>query len=268
MDRSYSPAYQLDAAEKFKEALTTFSEGTLAVGVARTPFKCPAAPYEVALLIDYHLKKANIRDKVSIKFFTPEPQPLPVAGPVVGDMIKNMFSERGIEYNPNQKLVSVDSDKKELTFEKGEKMKFDLLFTVPPHKAPNVVKESGLTDASGWVPVDRKNLRTKYDDVYAIGDVTAIKLPSGMMLPKAGVFAEYQARIVAHNIGSQILGKNEEKEWDGKGSCFIEIGYGKAGYADGDFFAEPKPKVNPKKPRRIWHWGKVLLEKYWLWKHF
>ncbi|MCP8316040.1 MAG: NAD(P)/FAD-dependent oxidoreductase [archaeon] len=260
--------YSLGATERLRDALATFSEGTLAIGVASTPFSCPAAPYEAALLIDCHLREARIRDKVNIKFFTPEPQPLPVAGPLVGGKIRGMLSKQGIEYNSNQKLMFVDNKNKELTFEKGEKIKFDLLFTVPPHKTPNVVKESGLTDASGWMPVDRKNLRTKYDDLYAIGDVIALKLPSGMMLPKAGVFAEHQARIVAHNIASEILGHNGVKDWDGKGSCLLETGYGKAVYMRGEFFAEPKPKVNLRRPSRIWHWGKVLFEKYWLWKHF
>ncbi|MGQ9719108.1 MAG: FAD-dependent oxidoreductase [Nitrososphaerales archaeon] len=198
--------------------LGKFSEGIIAIGVASIPFSCPATPYEAALLIDHHLRKAKIRDKVSIKFFTPEPQPLPVTGPIVGGKIRDILLNQRIEYNPNQKLMFVDNKKRELTFEKGEKMKFDLLLAVPPHKAPSVVKESGLVDASGWIPVDKKNLRTKYDDLYAIGDIIAMKLPSGMMLPKAGIFAEHQARIVAHNITSQILGHSKTKEWDGKGS--------------------------------------------------
>jgi sulfide:quinone oxidoreductase len=260
--------YSLDAADRLRDALATFSEGVMAIGVASIPFSCPAAPYEATLLIDYHLRKARIRNKVIIKFFTPEPQPMPVAGPLVGGMIRDMLLRQKIEYNPNQKLVFVNNKEKELTFDKGEKMKFDLLFTVPPHKAPVVVRESGLTDASGWIPVDMRNLRTKYDDLYAIGDVIAMKLPSGAMLPKAGVFAEHQANTVAHNIASQILEHGETKEWDGKGSCLLETGYGKAVYMSGEFFTEPKPKVNFRRPRRIWHWGKILFEKYWLWRHF
>lgn len=232
------------------------------------PFKCPAAPYETALLTDYLLRKRGVREKVNFQFLTTEPQPMPVAGPVVGDMIKGILLERDIEYQPNQKLTSVDPASKELQFEKGEKIKFDLLLAIPPHKSPSVVTESGLGDGPGWIPVDGRTLRTKYDDVYAIGDVTAIKLPSGMMLPKAGVFAERQAQVVANSIASEISGAAEVQKYDGKGSCFIDTGYGKAGYASGDFYAEPKPLVNPRKPGRIWHWSKVLFEKYWLWRHF
>lgn len=72
--------------------------------VVSTFFSCPAAPYEAALLIDYHLREAKIRDKVNIKFFTPESQPLPVTGPIVGGKIKDMLLKQDIEYNPNQKV--------------------------------------------------------------------------------------------------------------------------------------------------------------------
>ena len=260
--------YQADNAEKFGAAIQSFNEGTLAFVVISTPFKCPAAPYEAALLVDFLMRKRGVREKVNLRFFTVEPQPMPVAGPVVGGMIKQMLSERGIEYQPNQKLLSVELPSEELVFESGERAKFDLLFAVPPHRPPTAVTESGLADDVGWIPVDGRTLRTKYDDVYAIGDVTTIKLPSGMMLPKAGVFAERQARIVADNMTSEITGDGEIRRWDGKGSCFTETGYGKAGYASGEFFAEPKPMVNPRRPGRIWHWTKVLFERYWLWRHF
>ncbi len=260
--------YQADNAEKFGAAIQSFNECTLAFVVTSTPFKCPAAPYEATLLVDFLVRKRGVREKVDLHFFTVEPQPMPVAGPVVGGMIKQMLSERGIEYHPNQKLASVYLPSKELVFESGERAKFDLLFMVPPHRSPNVVTESGLADGAGWITVDGRTLRTKYDDVYAIGDVTAIKLPSGMMLPKAGVFAERQAHVVASNLASEITGDAEIQRWDGRGSCFIETGYGKAGYASGDFFAEPKPMVNPRRPGRIWHWTKVLFERYWLWRHF
>jgi sulfide:quinone oxidoreductase len=260
--------YQLEAAEALRTALMSWAGGTLAIGVAATPFKCPAAPYETALLIDYELRRRGVRNRVKIEFFTPEPQPMPVAGPAIGGLIQQWLSERGITYHPNQKLISVDAARKELSFEQGEKLKFDFLIAVPPHRAPSVVKEASLTDGTGWVPVDAHRLRTHYDDAYAIGDVAAIKLPSGMMLPKAGVFAERQAQVVAANVASEVAGDAKARGWDGRGSCFIETGYGKAGYASGDFYAVPKPAMSPRKPTRRWHWAKVFFEKYWLWRHF
>jgi len=260
--------YELEAAMKLKDAAASFSGGTVAIGVSSTPFKCPAAPYEAALLLDYQFRKRGIRDKVTFQFFTPEPQPMPVAGPKIGSMIKQMLETRRINYHPNQKLVSFDAEKKELSFEKGEKIGCDLLVAVPPHKVPNVVTGAGLTDGAPYVPVDKWTLKTKYDDVYAIGDVALVKLFDGMALPKAGVFAHAQAKVVAHNIAADIKGE-EKTKFDGKGNCFIETGFGKAGFADGEFYAEPRV-VNIKKPgvSRIWHWEKIWFEKYWLWRWF
>jgi len=261
--------YELDATMKLRDALRAFPGGNLTIGVSSTPFKCPAAPYEAALLLDYHFRKRGIRDKVDFQFFTPEKLPMPVAGPVVGNMIKQMLEARGINFHPNFKPTSFDARRKKVSFENGEKMKFDFLIAVPPHRSPDRIKEAGLTDDVGCIPVDKRTLRTQYDDLYAIGDVTAIKLFDGMMLPKAGVFAHAQAEIVAHNIAAEIRGDAKQKEFDGKGYCFIETGFGKAGFATGDFYTEPR-QVYIKRPRvsRIWHLGKILFEKYWLWRWF
>jgi sulfide:quinone oxidoreductase len=260
--------YELEASMKLKDAVAGFSGGAVAIGVSSTPFKCPAAPYEAALLLDYHFRKRGIRDKVSFQFFTPEPQPMPVAGPRIGNMIRQMLEMRGISYHPNFKLATVNGAKRELSFEKGEKIGYDLLVAVPPHRVPNVVKDAGLTDGAPYVPVDKWSLKTKYDNVYAIGDVALVKLFDGMALPKAGVFAHAQAKVVAHNIAADIEG-GEKVKFDGKGNCFIETGFGKAGFADGEFYAEPRA-VNIKKPSisRIWHWEKIWFEKYWLWRWF
>lgn len=267
-DRAYH-IYELEEAMKFREVLRNFSGGAVAVGVSSLPFKCPAAPYEAALFMDYHFRRNRIRDKVDMYFFTPEGRPLGVAPPQIGHMVKEMLEGRDITYHSNLKLTSVDPEKGEITFEGGKSMNFDLLFAVPPHRAPSVVGESGLTDESGWVSVDRRTLRTKYDELFALGDVTKIMLAMGKPLPKAGVFAHGQAEVVAHNIVADIQG-NREREFDGRGECFLEIGYGKAGMVRGNFYAEPTPDVKMRWPRlsRVWRWSKILFEKYWFWRWF
>lgn len=261
--------YDLNGVIKLRDALKGFSSGKLIVLISSLPFKCPAAPYEAAFLMDYYYRERGMRGKIDLRVYTPEPQPMPVAGPAVGNAMKQMLEMRGINYNPNFKVTSIDSEKREITFEKGEKVKYDFLVGIPPHRSPKVVKEAGLTDESGWIPVNRETLNTKYDEVYAIGDVTAVRLPDGKkMLPKAGVFAHYQAEAVAHNIDAEISGSGTLRKFDGKGSCFIEIGYSKAAYGSGNFYAEPAPAVKMREPGRIWHWGKILFEKWWFWHWF
>lgn len=142
---------------------------------------------------------------------------MPVAGPDVGNAIVSMLSERGIDFRNNVKMSSIEGSSKQVVFENGLRDKYDLLIAVPPHASPKCVKESGLVDVSGWVPVDPKNMETKHDKVYAI----AVRLQSGAMLPKAATFAFGQAEIVAPNLASSILG-TETKSWDGFGECFID----------------------------------------------
>lgn len=260
--------YTLEGAQGLRDALKGFSGGRVAILVSGMPFKCPAAPYEAAMLIDYYLRNAGLRDKSDIQVWTPEPLPMPVAGPVLGNEVKDMLLSRGIGFNPNTKVISIESDKKEIVFEGGKRAGFDLLVGIPAHKAPQVVKDAGLLGESGWVSVDKGTLITKYENVYAIGDITGIKLPNGKMLPKAGVFAHFEAEIVAKNIAAEIRGIKPADVFDGRGYCFLEMGFGKAGFASGNFYAEPDPAVKLKTPGRLWHWGKIAFEKYWMWRWF
>jgi sulfide:quinone oxidoreductase len=262
--------YSLEAAMQFREQVRRFSGGTVVIGISSLPFKCPAAPYETAFLLDYYFRQRKVRDKVELQFFTPESLPMPVAGPTVGNAVKQILEARQITYHTNVKLASINKDKGKVIFEGSNSMDFDLLFAVPPHRAPKAVRESGLTKETGWISVDRKTLRTSYDDVYAVGDVTGIRLSNGKVLPKAGVFAHGQSSVVAHNILAEIRHYGERKEWKGDGSCFIETGFGKAAMAKGNFYAEPDPAINIRWPgvSRVWHWNKILFEKYWLSKWF
>jgi len=161
-------------------------------------------------------------------------------------------------------LTSIDNQTNELIFSNHEPAPFDLLAGVPPHRAPQMVKESTLSNDAGWVPVNKRTLQTTIENVYAIGDVTAVTLANGMALPKAGVFAEGQAQSVAHRIAAEIQKGGQQAEYDGLGYCWIESGGGSAGFASGEFYAEPHPLVPLPRSGRMWHWGKILFERYWL----
>jgi sulfide:quinone oxidoreductase len=198
--------YEVSEAQRLQEALASFDGGRLALVVAGSPYKCPAAPYEGALLTDYLFRKRGIRDRVQMEVFAPEPAPMPVAGPAVGQMVQELLQGREIGYHSRHRLTSVDPAKRELTFENGVTSQYDMLIAIPPHRCPQPVASSGLTNESGWVPVDRATLETSAEGVYALGDMTVIPLASGMALPKAGVFAHGQAQVVARNIAADIQG--------------------------------------------------------------
>lgn len=260
--------YTLEGAIRLRNALRNFRSGNLVVLISSIPYKCPAAPYEAAMLLEYDCRKRKIRDDVNISLYAAEPGPMGVAGKELSASVRKMVEEKGIQYYPEHQLVSMDINDKTLQFTNNTSAHFDFLAYVPKHKAPEVIHKAGLKGDTGWVPVNRHTLETKFSNIYAIGDVTGIPLALGKPLPKAGVFAHYQAEIVAHNIAVEINGKGKPKQFTGKGECFIELGDGKAGFARGNFYAEPFPEVMIYKPGRYWHAGKVLFEKDWFRRWF
>jgi sulfide:quinone oxidoreductase len=256
--------YEPAGAERLWEAVQAFSGGRVIILVASTPFKCPAAPYEAAMLLSDYFRKRGLREKVELSIYTPEPLPMPLAGLVLGNAVRQMVEGQNIAFHPQMKIASVNGPARDLVFDNGLRVGYDLLITIPPHRAPQVVKDSGLLNESGWIPVDARTLKTRYEGVYAVGDITSIMLPVGKPLPKAGVFAHDEAVVVAKNIAAELEGSQPAHTFKGKGYCFLEIGIGRAGFAGGDFYATPEPKIKMRSPGYHWHWGKVLFEKWWL----
>jgi len=260
--------YTLDEAERLNEARSKFQQGRIVVLVCSMPFKCPAAPVEAALLFENDCRKRNIRDAAEIDIYTPEPGPMALAGSENSRMLREMVEAKGIGYHPEHAVTHVEPDKKRIHFTNGATADFDLLAYVPPHRAPQVVSDAGLVGESGWIAVDKHTMATKFSNVYAIGDVTGIKLSVGKPLPKAGVIAHGQAEVVVNNLVHEITGKGAPKQFDGHGACFIETGDGKAGFGQGNFYAEPAPQMKLYQPGYLMHLGKVAYEKYWLFKWF
>ena len=260
--------YTMEGATAIRDALAHFEGGRIVFLTAAPMYKCPAAPYEAALLVDAHLRKRGVRDKATIEFFAAEPRPMVVTGPELGAAVRGMIEARGIAYHPEHQVKEIDAAGRRIGFVNGVSAEYDLLLYVPPHRAPAVAREADLTNESGWIPVDRHTLQTQFENVFAIGDITTIPLKMGRPLPKAGVFAHGQAETVAHNIALAWTGKGTPRQFAGEGMCFIEAGGGRAGIGKGNFYAEPTPQVEMHGPNLFWHAGKILYEKYWLYRRF
>jgi sulfide:quinone oxidoreductase len=260
-------AYNLFTTEGCAEihsALQDITEGVVGILIPALPYKCPAAPYEAAFLAEAFIRRRGVRRNVEIHLFTAEHTPMPVAPVALGDSIADMLAARGIHYHPLFTFDELRPDTRDVVASDGQTHRVDLLMVVPPHRAPEVVRSSPLLGVSGFVHVDPRTLQTDHDDVYAIGDVATIRLPNGKALPKAGVFAHAEAKVVARRIADDLAGKQSNATFDGHGYCWIELGDGRAGFAGGDFYAEPEPRVRLRRPGRPLHWGKVAFEKWWL----
>jgi sulfide:quinone oxidoreductase len=231
--------YELQDIPRAAQALNEFQGGKLLIGIFGAPYKCPPAPFEMALLINDKLKAKGV--KANIEVFSPQPMSLPILGQAGCDMIESRLADHGITFYPNHKATSIEAG--EVLFA-NKRLPFDLLLGVPPHKPPVVVLESGLVvEGSGWVDVNKHTLETSFEGVYAIGDVVQIMLANGKPLPKAGLFAEQMGEIVAERIASGFAGEEPTAMFKGEGGCYLEVGGGKAMMIRGNFLAEPEPEV-------------------------
>jgi sulfide:quinone oxidoreductase len=100
---------------------------------------------------------------------------MPVASPALGDAVRQMLEQRGISFHPSHKLTAVNAETRELLFEGKSPVTYGMLVAIPPHRSPAVVREAGLSNEAGWIPVDRETLATPHEHVSAIGDVTHVK---------------------------------------------------------------------------------------------
>jgi sulfide:quinone oxidoreductase len=256
--------YTLDGAASAASALRGLEAGRVVVAVSRLPFKCPAAPYEAAFLAEALLRRRGLRDQVTVDVYTPEPFPMPTAGPVLGDALAGMLARRGIGFHPGQVIERIDPQARELVLAGGQRAGYDLLLGLPAHRAPQAAAASGLAGETGFLQADPATLVTSAEGVYAIGDVTAIPLSGGKFLPKAGVFAEAQAKVAARNIAAELAGRQPGAAFDGHGACFVELGDRQAAFATGNFYAPGGPQIQLRRPGPHWHLAKVALEQYWL----
>lgn len=262
--------YTYDGTVKLRDELSKIKTGEILIAIESLPYKCPGAPYEAAMLIAGYIKKQRLSGSIGISLYTPEPHPLPVAGPELGGSVAGLLEQKGIKFYPLHTISEINSDKKTITFKPSKEINYDLLIIIPKHLPPPALKDSGLIDESGWIQADKNSLQTKAENVFALGDAASISIPGRwhpdkpMKLPKAGVFAHSQALIVSDIIASRIKQKESHASFCGDGFCMLEAGEDFAGFAYGDFFASPHPDVKMKKLGKVWHLGKVLFERWWL----
>jgi sulfide:quinone oxidoreductase len=224
--------YSVAGAERLAEAIPTFSSGRALIGVCGTPFKCPPAPSECALLLDDELRRRGVREDCEITFVIPLGSPVPPS-PETSAALSGEFEQRGIKLITGRRIASLDPARRVATLDDESEEPFDLFLGVPKHRAPDVVIESGITE-EGYVPVDPATLATAIPGVYAVGDVATAGVP------KAGVFAEGAARIVAQHLIAQVAGGPEPARHLGQGTCYIEFGEGRIGSVDIDFLSGPE----------------------------
>jgi len=236
--------YDSSQVPALREKLLAIKRGRVAISIMGLPYKCPPAPYEAAMIINDILTKNGTRGTIDIDMYVPSPLSLPIAGPKVSADVVATIEKYGIKFNPSCKISSVRDG--EIEFEGGRKETYDVLVGIPPHRSPDVIKSSGLTTRE-WISVNRQTMRTDRKNIFAVGDVTEIKVGQSA-IPKAGIFAEGQAKAAAGQIINEINNDKSEASFDGQGFCFMEIGGRQAGYVKADFYNPDGPLLSLEPP--------------------
>jgi len=225
--------YSVAGAFALRDVLSSFDGGNVVVAVTSTPFKCPPAPSETALLINDYLTARGLRERSTISLVMPLSVPIPPS-PDASNALLEAFAARGIAWYPERLVRSLDGERRVAVLSDDTELPYELFLGVPAHRVPTVVAESGLA-VDGWIPVNPLTLETEYADVYAVGDVTSVGTP------KAGVFAEGQAGVVADRIIARVRGTAGVTEYDGRGTCYLEFGHDQVAKVEVMFVSGQKP---------------------------
>ncbi len=251
--------YTVPAAFALRDVLDDFDGGRVVVAVTSTPFKCPPAPSETALLVHDLLSRRGLRARSSVSLVMPLPAPIPPS-PAASRALLGAFAERGIDFLPQRLVRRLDPDRRVAVLADGGELAYDLFLGVPAHRAPAVVVDAGLT-VDGWIPVDPHTLQTSFPGVYAIGDVTSVGTP------KAGVFAEGQAAVAAERIAAEVERITGQATYDGRGVCYVEFGHDEVARVDVRFAAGRTPFGGFDAPSADWarekaEFGRSRIERW------
>jgi sulfide:quinone oxidoreductase len=229
--------YDRDANVANAAAVEAFSGGRVVVGVFGAPYPCPPAPYELALMLTERFDERDL--SFGMLVFTVLPKSLPILGDAGCAAFDGRLAGAGVSLRTQTVATEIRAGE---VLTEDARIPFDLLLAVPPHRVPAAVRDAGLPGPTGWIPVDARTLQTRFEGVYAVGDVTAIPLSNGGALPKAGVFAQAEGEVVAARVADSLSGRTPDAQFAGEGMCFLETGRGQASAVQGRFLSDP-PEV-------------------------
>jgi len=225
--------YSVAGAERLRDLLPTFAGGDAIVGVLGPFFKCPAAPFEAAMMLHDFLEQRGGRGGSTIKVLSPMPMPIPISPEASAGILAGL-EERDIEFWPQTVVTALDGATGLASLKDGRSIAYDLFLGIPVHVAPPVVVESGLA-VDGWIPVDHRTFATRFPNVYAVGDVTSAPVP------RVGVVAEGEAGTVADVLIHQFRGGDDPPPYPGIATCYIEFGGAEVAKFDVNFLGGASP---------------------------
>ena len=175
------------------------------------------------------------------------------------DDLTAILITRDIALHKNHKVVEVDFEAKHAVVANQTRFPYDLFLGVPIHRPPAVIRESALGE-QGWILVEPATMRTRFDRVWAMGDVVHIPLGE-QAVPKAGAFAEDAAATVVADILRSVRGEGEVSPFEAQGTCYFEFGNGEVAEIAANFLGGPVPDLALNGPSAELRAGKEEFER-------
>lgn len=226
------------AARTWQAASRFIEEGGRGVFLRpETEMKCAGAPLKHTFLIDDRLERAGNRGAARIDYIAPQGSLFGV--PIVAEKVRMLFDERDINYTYGRTLRRVDAGAKIATFTDAEggthQEEYDYLHVIPPQRAPEFVRQSGLAWADrwtdqGWVDCDPQTMRhNRYPNIWAVGDVAGV--PKG----KTAASVKWQVPVVEDHLVAAIQGAEGTETYNGYTSCPLITRIGRAMLIEFDY---------------------------------
>ena len=264
--------YQYDQIDYAADQIQKFQGGRAVFVMPPTPIKCAGAPQKIMYLAENVFRNHGIRHKTEVLFATAGKAMFGI--PTFAAALDQIVKEKDIHPHFLHKLVKIEGEKKEATFEVtsatglAEKkiIKYDLIHIVPTMSAHKFISESSLAfsegDQKGWLAVDKETLQhITYKNIFGVGDVT------GVPNSKTGAAIRMQYPIVVKNLLSVMKGRVPSEKYDGYSSCPLMTEIGKVMLAEFGYDGKLMPTfpLDPTIPRRsYWHLKKDFLPLlYW-----
>jgi len=201
-----------------------------------TEMKCAGAPLKHTFLIDDIARRAGNAGKLNMVYAAPQSSLFGV--PIVAEKVRMLFEDRGVDTMMNRTLTAIDAGAKRATFATDtgtEEVDYDYIHIIPPQRAPEFVRQSGLSWADkwtdqGWVECDMQTLRhLRYPEVFALGDVAGV--PKG----KTAASVKWQVPVVEDHLVAAIEGREGTESYDGYTSCPLITRIGRAMLVEFDY---------------------------------
>ncbi|MGV3664726.1 MAG: NAD(P)/FAD-dependent oxidoreductase [Leptospira bouyouniensis] len=265
-----------ELAEKSAIAFEEIVKNPGPVVVAATQgASCMGAAYEYLFNLDKYLRKRGVRDQVEITWVTPEPflGHFGIGGIWGGQKMLEIFMKLyGIKWFTNATIKKIEKEK--ITLGDNTEISYKMSMMIPPFLGADVMKNSPeLVDEKGFVVTNDGYQHIKFKNVYAAGLAVEVITPfpkcaAPFGVPKTGFPSDVMGKIVAENIKNDIKGNGKFKTMPfGKipGICIMDAGKKEVWILTNHLFKPRQFEIMI--PNLFYNFGKIILEKYMLWKN-